>query len=45
VEQCGEEGPIFGGELRLAGAELSLQDGDLVAKCQDLGVLLAAAHG
>ena len=42
-QECGEEGPIRGGEPHLPVAELALQDGDLVAQREDLGVLVAIA--
>ncbi len=44
LEESGQEGPVLRCELRLAGAELPLQDGDLVAQGQDLGVLVPVAH-
>ena len=42
-QECGEEGSIRGGEPHLPVAELALQDGDLVAQREDLGVLVAIA--
>jgi hypothetical protein len=45
LEECGEEGTVLWCEPCSLRAELPLQDGDLVAKCKDLGVLVAVAHG
>lgn len=44
LEQCGEEGPVLLCELRFPGVELSLQDADLVAKREDLGVVGPVAY-
>lgn len=41
----GQERPVGGGEPRPVTAQLPLQHGDLMAKRQDLGVLILVAHG
>jgi len=43
VQQGGQERPVGGGEPRPGRAELPFQDGDLVAQCQDLSVLVPVA--
>jgi hypothetical protein len=44
VQQGGQERPVGGGEPRQGRAELPLQDGELVAQRQDLGVFIPVAH-
>jgi hypothetical protein len=44
VKQSREEGAVFRGESDLLGAQLPLQDSDLVAQRQDLRILGAVAH-
>jgi hypothetical protein len=43
VQHGGQEYAVAIGELRPGGAELPLQDRDLVAQHQDLGVLVQVA--
>ncbi|OKI24905.1 hypothetical protein A6A25_33420 [Saccharothrix sp. CB00851] len=45
VQQGGEEGPVGGGEPWAGVSELALQDRDLVAQRQDLGVLARSLMG
>jgi hypothetical protein len=44
VQHRGEEGPISRGEPHLRALQLSLEDGDLVAQGEDLGVFGLVAH-
>jgi hypothetical protein len=44
-QECGEEGPIHGSEPHSPVAGLAFRDGDLVARGEDLGVLVVLAHG
>ena len=44
VQQGGQERPVGRGEPRPGGAELPLQDRDLVPQDQDLHVLVPIAH-
>jgi len=44
VKQSREEGAVFRRESDLLGAELPLQDSDLVAQRQDFRILGAVAH-
>jgi hypothetical protein len=44
LEQRGEEGRVLGCEPGFIGAELPLQDGDLVAESEDLRILVTVAH-
>ena len=43
-KQRGQESPVGRGELHLAGTELPLKDGELMAQGEDLRVLVAIAH-
>jgi hypothetical protein len=45
AEQRGEERPVGRGEADLLAVQLSLEDGELVAQCQDFRVLGTVAHG
>src|SRR5262245_58586026 len=42
VQEGGDQRAIWPGELRLV--DLPLQHGELVAQCQDLGILVMVAH-
>jgi hypothetical protein len=43
-QERGEERPVLRSELRTSVAELALQDGELVAKSENLNVLLAVSQ-
>jgi hypothetical protein len=43
-EKGGEEGPVLGRERHPVGAELPLQDGDLMPQSQNLHVFVAVPH-
>jgi hypothetical protein len=45
LEKRGEEGSVLGRELHPVGAELPLQDGDLVPQSQNLHVLVPVPTG
>jgi hypothetical protein len=45
VQHSGEEGPISRGEPRLLTLQLALEDCDLVAQGEDLGVFGPVTHG
>ena len=44
VQQGGEPGPVSWGEADFLAVQLPFEDRDLMAQCQDLGILVRVAH-
>jgi hypothetical protein len=43
-QQCRQQGPVFGSQLRALTSELTVQDTQLVAEGENLDVLLVVGH-